>query len=254
MVKEEKIKAVEDLKNKIEQYPIIGLLDMYKMPSRQMQEIKKQLRDKATIIVTKKMILKFAIENSNRPNIQELEKIIPQQSGLVFTQLEPFKFYSVVSKLKSPTTAKEGDVAPYDILVSAGPTNLMPGPVISEFAKVKIPAGVEEGKIAIKKDTVAARKGDVISKALAGILQKLGIEPMEVGLNVVAIYDNGMIYGKEALSLVGEPFLNKIKGAFNQALNLSIAICYPTKDNIKYLIAKAFNGAKAIENKFGGVK
>lgn len=254
MVKEQKLKAVEDLKNKIEQYPVIGLLDMYKMPSRQMQEIKKQLKDKATIIMAKKSILKFAIKKSNKPNIQELEKIIPQQTALVLTQLEPFKLYALVNKLKSPSVAKEGDIAPTDISVSAGPTNLMPGPVISEFAKVKILAGVEEGKIAIKKDTVVAKKGDVISKALAGILQKLRIEPMEVGLNVVAIYDNGMIYGREALSLVGEPFINQIKEAFNQALNLSVAICYPTKENIKYLIAKAFNSAKAIESKFGGVK
>lgn len=51
----------------------------------------------------------------------------------------------------------------------------MAGPVISEFAKVGLIAGVEEGKVAIKKDKVVAKKGDEISKELAGVLRKLKI-------------------------------------------------------------------------------
>jgi large subunit ribosomal protein L10 len=251
MVKEEKIKEVEEVKKMIDSYPIIGILDMFKLPSRPLQDVQKKLRGKILIKMTKKSLLMLAIKNSGKQKIKEIEKIIPQQPALIFTELEPFKFYSTVGKMKSLAAAKEGDVAPSDILVSAGPTSLLPGPAISELAKAGIPAGVEEGKIAVKRDTVVAKKGQVISKDLAGALRKLNIEPMEIGLNIVAIYDNGMIYSKEALSLVNV-FPEKLKEGFNNALNLSISIGYPTKDNIKFLLSKAFNSAKALESKIGG--
>lgn len=108
---------------------------------------------------------------------------------------------------------------------------------------------MEEGKIAVKKDVVVAKKGAAINKALANALKKLGIEPMQIGLNIIAIYQNGMIYGKEALSLIGEGYLNKIREAFTQALNLSVSIGYPTKANISYLLAKAKLHADALASK-----
>jgi len=116
-----------------------------------------------------------------------------------------------------------------------------------------IPASVEDGKIAVKKDVVVAKKGDKISKQLASALKKLNIEPMLIGLNIVAIYQDGMIYKKDVLNLVNV-YPEMLKDAYNQALNLSVAVCYPTKENVKYLIAKAVNTAKALESISGGVK
>lgn len=254
MVRENKLKEVEELKKLIDEYPIFGIVDTYKLPSKQLQEIRKKIRGNAIIRICKKSVLKHALKGSNKKNIEELEKIIPLQPAIVFSKTEAFKFYGMIDKMKSQTSAKAGDVAPDDIKVFAGPTVLMAGPAISEFTKAGIPAGVEEGKIAVKKDVVAAKKGGVISKDLAGVLRKLNIQPILVGLNIVVIYENGMIYKKDALSLVGEGYLNKLKDAFNQALNLSVFICYPTRDNIKNLLAKAYRQAKAIENKIGGAK
>jgi len=252
MVKEEKIKAVEELKKTIDSYNVVGILDMNKLPSRQLQDIKKKLRGSVIIKVTKKTILTRAIKNSKKPGIQELEKIIPKQPAIVLTNLDSFKFYSSIVKLKSPAAAKEGDIAPSDIMVSAGPTSLMPGPVISELTKAGIPAGVEDGKVAVKKDTVVAKAGTIISAPLASALKKLGMEPMLIGLNIAMVYENGMIYKKDALELV-ETFPKMLGEAHQNAFSLSVSINYPTKENIKVLIAKAFNVAKSLENKIGGV-
>jgi large subunit ribosomal protein L10 len=219
-----------------------------------LQEIRKKIRGNAIIKMCKKSVLMHALKDSGKKNMEELEKTIPLQPAVVFSKIETFKFYGMVDKMKSQTSAKAGDVAPDNIKVFAGPTSLMAGPAISEFTKAGIPAGVEEGKIAIKKDVVAVKKGVAITKDLANVLRKLNIQPILVGLNIVAIYENGMIYKKDALSLVGEVYLNKLKEAFNQALNLSVFICYPTKDNIKQLLTKAYNQAKVLENKTGGAK
>lgn len=250
MVREEKIKEVEDLEKLIEEYPVIGLIDMFKLPSKQLQEIRKNLIEKALIKMTKKSLLKLAIKKSKKQGINELENFIPEQPAIVFTKLEPFKFYSMVEKLKSPAFAKEGDITQSDIKVSAGPTSLLPGPVISELTRAGIPAGIEDERIAIKKDVVVVKKGEKITKHLAAALRKLKIESIEVGLDIVVIF-NGKICEKNALELV-VIYPKKLKESFNQALNLSINISYPTKENIKYLLAKAFNTAKGLE-RFGGV-
>lgn len=252
MVKEEKIKKVEDLRKKIEKFSTVGLIDMIKLPSKQLQEIRKQLRGKAEIKMIKKSTFLYAIKNAKKEKISELEKHIPSGLAMIFTDLEPFKFYLQVDKLKSPSFAKAGDIAEKNIEVKAGPTSLLPGPVIGELSKAGIPAGVEEGKIAIKKDMVVARKGDKISKELSDALKKLKIQPMKIGLNIVATHIDGKIYLKEVLDLV-KIYPEKLKEAFNQALNLSVSINYPTKENIKFLLAKGFIAAKALE-KFGGGK
>lgn len=252
MVKEQKIAEVQKLSKMIDEYPVVGIIDMFKLPSRPLQNVKKKLKDDGIIKITKKSILMFALKNAKKEGIQKLEQSIPKQPAIFLTKMNPFKFYAVVDKIKTSAAAKEGDVAPQNIQVSAGPTNLLPGPAISELTKVGIPAGVEEGKIAVKKDVVVAKKGTVISKPLAGALRKLNIEPMQIGVNIVAIFENGMIYGKDALSLVGEGYVNKLREAFGHALNLSVSISYPTKENIGFLLAKAAREANAIEKLSGG--
>jgi large subunit ribosomal protein L10 len=252
MVREEKIKQVEELVREIEKSSVIGIIDMFKLPSKQLQEIRKKLRGKAELKTIKKSVFLHVIKKSKKEKISELEKLIPSELAMIFTGEEPFKFYLEIDKLKSPTFAKEGDETEEDIEIKAGATSLLPGPVISELGKVGIPAGVEEGKIVIKEDVTVAKKGDKISKELADVLKKLKVQPVKVGLNIVLIYKDGKIYSKEVLDLI-KTYPDHLKGAFNQALNLSVAINYPTKESIKFLLIKNINAAKALE-KFGGGK
>jgi|YelNatPaOPRAMG01_1025707.scaffolds.fasta_scaffold01259_13 large subunit ribosomal protein L10 len=255
MVREEKIKAVEELKKMIESYPVIGIVDLFKLKTAPLQEIKKGIESFATLKVVRKSILLHALKSSSKENIKKLEEFIPLQPAVLFSNLDCFKLYGEIKKIRPKVFAKEGDIAEEDIMVKAGPTQLLPGPVISEFAKVKIPIGTEGGKIVIRKDTVVAKKGDKISKDLAAVLRKLQIKPVSVSLKIVAFFDNGKIYSSEVLSLVGEGYLNLIKECFRKALNVSIAIGYPTKENIGYLLSKAYQEAKLLENKIiGGVK
>jgi large subunit ribosomal protein L10 len=252
MVKEEKIKAAEELRKMIESYPVIGLVDIFKLKANPLQEIRRRIEEFAILKVVRKSTLLHAIRNSSKENVRKLEEFMPTQPAILFSHLDPFLLYREIKKIRPKIFAKEGDVAEEDILVKAGPTELTPGPVIGEFAKARIPVGTEGGKIVIKKDTVVAKKGDKISKDVANILRKLKIKPIPVTLNIVALFENGKIYGKDLLSLVGEGYLNLIKEGFNKALNFSIAIGYPTKENIKYLLSKAYQEAKLLESKLIG--
>ncbi len=247
MVKEEKLKAVEELKGCLEKSPVVGVIDIHKMPSKQLQEIRKMLRGEANIKIVKKIILRFAIEGAKKDNIKSLENVLPTQPGLILTDMDAFKIFSKIMGMKFKTFAKEGDVAKEDIWAYAGPTSLMAGPAISEFQQAGVPASIESGKITIRKDALVVKAGETISAGKANVLRKLKIEPMEILLDVVAIYQKGEIVNKDALKMVLE-FPKMLPSAFINALNLSVYIAYPTKENISQLLAKASMAGKAIES------
>jgi large subunit ribosomal protein L10 len=245
MVREEKIEAAEKLKKLIENSKTIGLVEMKGMPTKQFQEIKKTLEKNATIKMTKKSTLLKSIEKIPDENLKKILDYIPTQPAILLSNLECFKFYSIISEFVSRTYVKEGDVLEDDVIVSAGPTNLSAGPAISELSRVGIKTSVVGGKISIREDCKIAKKGDKVNKALASVLRKLNIKPKKIKLNVILIYEKGKIYVKDLLELVNT-YPEKIKDAFNNALNLSINIAYPTKENIKYLLIKAINTARVI--------
>jgi large subunit ribosomal protein L10 len=69
---------------------------------------------------------------------------------------------------------------------------------------------------------------------------------MEVGLDLVAVYENGVIYGKEILSVDDLEYRKRMANAARWAFNLANYVSYPTKETIRLLIGRAHNDAKAI--------
>ena len=76
MVSEKKKLAVEELKDELEKYPVIGMLDMFKLPARQLQEIRDDLRGKAVIKMVRKNVMKLAIEDVKIGGLDKLESEI----------------------------------------------------------------------------------------------------------------------------------------------------------------------------------
>ena len=244
-VKPEKLKLVEDLANMLNKYPVIGVLDLYKTPASALQKIKMNLKKRVVIKVAKKSIILFALDKVNKQNLKDYIKGYP---ALIFSNEDPFKLYSSIIKENVSASAKPGDVPTEDIEVKAGPTDLLPGPAISSLSKVKIPAKVEGGKIAVMKDTVVCKAGQPVSVDLSSVLQLLKLEPMEVGLNVVVFEEKGTVYNKDQLYVDEAKLLSDIQLAIQNAFNLSMNASIPTKQTIGFMLAKAQMEAKALES------
>lgn len=240
MVSEKKTRIVKEVGEELEKYPVIGLLDMHKLPARQLHEIRNNLKGKAVIRMVKKRLIRLMLKNSKLDGIEKMEKYIQGEPALLMSKASPFKLARIIEKNKSKAPAKPGDIAPCDITVPAGPTNLSAGPAIGELQKVGLETLVQDGKISIKTDKVIAKQGEEITEEVASVLAKLGIEPMEIGLNMVCAWENGTIYGKDILFVPLEQYEEDIKTAVSNALNLTININYPTKDNISILLSKAY--------------
>ncbi|MFH1181407.1 MAG: 50S ribosomal protein L10 [Candidatus Woesearchaeota archaeon] len=239
---------VAQLAKLMQQYPIIGIVNMQNLPAAQLQSMRTKLRKDVLILMSKKPFMARAFENvkAEKPGIEKLAENFGGMPALLFTKENPFKLASIIRKNKSKAAAKPGQTAPFDIIVPAGATPFTPGPIISELSSVGLKTGVEGGKIVIRDDKVVVRAGEAISQKLSGVLAKLGIQPIDIGLDLVAIYDNGTIYGRDVLSVDDQHYIDQIKQAARESLGLAVFIGYPTAESVKMMIGKAFRDAKGL--------
>ncbi|MEK6827967.1 MAG: 50S ribosomal protein L10, partial [Nanoarchaeota archaeon] len=221
---------VSNLVNLINQYSIIGVVNMENLPAPQLQVMRAQLRGSFFITMTKRRLMNLAIEQTKqkKKGIEHLEAHLGGMPALIFTKENPFKLSKTLQKSKSPAPAKAGQTAPRDIMVNKGQTSFAPGPIIGELAMAGIKSGVEGGKVAIKEDVIVVKAGEKIKPKVAEILTRLGVQPMEVGLDLVAVYENGLIYGRDVLSVNEDEYKNRLTNASRWAFNLAVYTSYPT--------------------------
>lgn len=246
-VSEKKKTIVKDFTKLISEHAIIGVVNMENLPAKQLQKMRSTLRGSVLLRMTKRNLLKLAIDNNkNKKGIEKLNEHLGGMPALLFTDTNPFELFKVLKQNKSKAPIKAGQKAPYDIIVPAGPTGFSPGPIIGELGQVGIAAGIEGGKVSVKKDSLVAKKGEAINDKQASVFMRLGIEPMEIGLDLVAVYENGEMLTKEVLDINMEEYLGKIFLAHRQAMSLAIEMAYPAEETSKLLLSAAFRQARAV--------
>ena len=233
----EKAEEVEELKGLILRHKVVGAASLEKVRAAQLQELRRKLENSAHLRVVKNTIMKRAIAQcKEKPELKKFEEHVSGPNIFLFTDLNPFKLAILLQKSKVKTTARAGDIAANDVVVPAGNTGLPPGPIISQLSAVGLPTRIESGSVWITRDTVAVKKGEVIDARLAGVLSKLGVKSVEVGLTMKLAYDDGNIITKDRMQIDLEETRRNIEEAYGSALNLSLNAAYPTPENIAFLV------------------
>lgn len=236
------------IRNFSKKYSIVGVVDVEGLPAPQFQRIRASLKKNAEVLIVKKNLIELVLNDLEKehPGVKGLIQKASGVVGLIFTNDNPFTMYKSVKKSKSSAPAKAGAIAPKDIIVPAGPTNFSPGPIIGELGALKIKAGIAGGKVEIKQDSVVAKEGDEITAELAGVLTRLGIEPMEVGLNIKAVYEAGTLYDRSVLDVDEDAILADLKNEVSRAAKLAYGLKYFTKENIWMFLAESANESLAL--------
>jgi len=233
----EKAEEAEEIKNFAQQYKVLGVANLQKVRAAQLQELRRKLADSVHLRVIKNTIVRRALaECEDKPGLKGLEEYLSGSNVFLFTNLNPFKLALLLEKSRVKTTAKAGDTAAQDVIVSAGNTGLPPGPIISQFSAVGLPTRIEAGSVWVTHDTVVAKKGDIIEARLASVLSKLGLKPVEAGLTLKVAYDDGLIITEEQMRLDLEGVRRGVEEAHALALNLSLNTAFPTVENISLLL------------------
>jgi len=236
----EKAEKIEEIKSLLGRYRTLGVASLHKVRAQQLQEIRRKLEGIAYLKVFKNTLVERALkEVGDEAGADKLKEYMQGSNVYIFTNYNPFKLALILERSKVRVPAKAGDVATEDIIVPAGNTGLPPGPIISQLNAVGIPTRIESGSVWVSRDTVVARKGEVINESLAAALSKLGIKPIELGLSLKAVYDEGRILSEADLKLDLEGFKKSIGEAYAYALNLALNAAYPMPETITFLLQRA---------------
>jgi len=247
-VSEKKKKAVLDLSKLLKEKKTFLIASIKNIPGSQFQEIVKRLRGKAVVKVPKKNLILKALNSSKDEEIKKISEKIGENFALLFSDIDCFELAIDLIRKKSPSKAKVGQIAPEDIEIPAGPTDLVPGPAISELGALGIQIQIEGGKITIKSPKIIAKKGTKITQSAADMMSKLDIKPFSIGFIPVAAFDNELKMFYPEININPDKTLEDLKEAYGRALPFAVQIAYSTPETITFLIGKAGRQEIAIGN------
>ncbi|NYT01628.1 MAG: 50S ribosomal protein L10 [Methanosarcinales archaeon] len=244
-VPEWKIKEVDELVEKIGNSRVVAVIGVREIPASDIQRMRAELRSTSEIRMVRNNIARRAFDMCEA-GLKPLSNYIEDQSALIFTDANPFALKKLLDAERRPMAIRAGTRSPKDIVVDAGETSFSPGPMVGKLQSAGVPAAIKGGKVVINQTTVLAREGEIVSPKLAEVLQLMEIFPKEVGLELRAAYEGGLIFRAEDLSINVEALLADLSQASARAFSLAVEIAYATPQTINPILQLAQGKARGL--------
>jgi len=240
-----KQEEVDDIVDILNSYESVGVVNIAGIPSRQLQDMRREIHGSAELRVSRNTLLKRALDEADA-DLSQLSEYVSGQVGLIGTNDNPFGLFKELEASKTPAPINAGEVTPNDIVIPEGDTGVDPGPFVGELQNVGANARIDEGSIKVMEDSTVLEAGEEVSADLANVLSELGIEPKEVGLDLRAVFADGVLFEPEELELDVEQYEADVRAAASRAWNLSVNAEYPTAQNASVLLQQGSGDAKAL--------
>jgi len=268
-VQAEKYAYWEKLWQLVEECRQILLVDADNVGSRQIMDIRRDLRGRATILFGKNTLIRtglkhriakpesgdedFAKRKDKWFPMEELKELIPlikKNVGLIFCKGSLSDIQKVVEECKVPAEAKAGSLAPVDVTIPAGPTGMDPSQT-AFFQALGISTKIVKSQIEIVTDVHVIEKGKKVGSSEAVLLKKLNIRPFTYGFKIVNVYDNGSVYSSDALKISDDEIAQKFAMGLRNIAAISIGAGYPTAAALPYAFSSGFRNLVSIAAEAG---
>jgi large subunit ribosomal protein L10 len=243
VIPEWKREEVDDVVRMIESYDSVGIVDITGIPSRQLQDMRRDLHGQAELRVSRNTLIERALDEVDE-GAERLIEYVSGQVGLIGTSENPFGLFQQLEASKTSAPINAGEVAPNEIVIPAGDTGVDPGPFLGDLQNVGANARIDGGSIVVEEDSTVLSGGEEVSQMLANVLSELEIEPKEVGLDLRAVYADGVLFEPEDLALDVDEYRADVQAAAGRGRNLAVNASYPTAATLPSLLAKASGEAK----------
>ena len=246
-----KLDEVDHLVDLFKNYSNVAVIEVAKLNDRQVQEMRKILRGKAIIRMSKKSLQLRAVnkyrEESKKANLDEFIERIPGQAAFCFTNLDVFELKKIFTQSEWMVPAKPGEITSVDIWVPAGDTGLPTGQVISELnMTLRLPTRLQNDTIWIREDTQTHKAGDFVDVKQAAVLKKLGITPIESLIKIHYAWSNGEIISEDILYMDMDKFKQDFTKAYREALGILFEMPFFSEDMTDDYIRKAASEANLL--------
>lgn len=238
-----KRKYATKLKNLLEEYQTCLIISVNNVGSKQMADIRRELRGRAVVLMGKntmiRKIIRDHIAESGNNKLENLINIVQGNCGFVFTKESIGDIREAITSNKRQSAAKAGSIAPVDVWVPAGPTGMEP--TMTEFFQtLNIATKIMRGQIEITNDVHLIKVGEKVGASEATLLIKLDIRPFQYGIKVQSVYDDGNAYSAEVLDINDNDVSCSFFAGLMQVAALSLAVNYPTVASVPHSVMNAY--------------
>jgi len=241
----------------VEETPVALIVNVNNVGSKQMQNIRLELRGKCTLLMGKNTMIRKALrlridelktedEDADVSKYQNLLNNVNGNIGYMFCQssdgLEAAR--AAIDKFVLPAAAKAGVIAPVDYVVPAGPTSLEPA-ATSFFQALNIPTKIVKGAIEITSEVRVITKDEKVSLSATDLLSKLGVKPFEYGMKIVSVFQDGEVFPSSVLDIDDSVLITKFLTGVSHVAAFGREVGIPTAAGMPHMFVKAFKNIVA---------
>jgi large subunit ribosomal protein LP0 len=235
------------LKQLIETYKSIFIVNVDNVGSNQMHQIRGALRGRGVVLMGKNTMVRRALRTllSELPQFERLLPHVRGNIGFVFTNddLKEIRETLLANKVAAP--ARAGAFAPLDVTVPAGNTGMEPGKT-SFFQALGIPTKIARGTIEIVSDVKVVTAGTRVGPSEATLLNMLNISPFTYGMSVVQIFDSGNVFEPSVLDIDEKDLIDRFLSGVKTIASISLALNYPTVVSVVHSLVNSYKNLIAV--------
>lgn len=245
--KQEYFEKLIDLVLNTPQALIVGITNVR---SKQMQDIRMDLRGKAIVLMGKNTMIRKAMqighERHPEAGMDKVRTAMVGNIGFIFAtncSLDDIRKVLNERRLKAP--AKSGQISMVDLSLPAGPTGMDPS-ATGFFQTLNIPTKIVKGQIELVGDFQMLKTGDKVSASAAVLLTKLAIKPFEYGMTVDMVYQDGSVFPAEVLDIQDHVLIQKFMAGISNMAAFSRELGIPTEAGLPHAFGNAFRNVAAL--------
>jgi len=254
-VTEGKREYEEKLNGMLTKYSKVLFVQVDNVRSQQIHDVRKDLRGKAEFLMGKKTLQAKIIDiRAGSDKATDMDRAFKERcetlsllrgnSGLMFTNADLKEVSDILDKHRIQAPARLGAVAPCDVVIQAGNTGMEPT-MTSFFQALNIATKISKGTVEIINDKKVLSVGEKVDNSTAALLQKLKISPFYYQLEVLCVWDRGVVFTKADLAINDETVEKYLLEGISNVTALALGAGIPTAATLPIVLADAFKNLLA---------
>ncbi|KAJ8072637.1 ribosomal protein P0 (A0) (L10E) [Marasmius tenuissimus] len=237
----------QKLKELLNKFPSIFIVNVDNVGSNQMHQIRVALRGKGVVLMGKNTMVRRALRSilAEYPQFERLLPHVKGNIGFVFTSGDLKEIRDLITANKVAAPARAGAFAPKDVIVPAGNTGMEPGKT-SFFQALGVPTKIARGTIEIVSDVQVVTAGTRVGTSEATLLNMLNISPFTYGMTVIQIYDQGNTFPPSVLDVDESELIGRFLSGIKTIAAISLALNFPTIASVSHSLVNAYKNLLAV--------
>jgi len=226
------------------------LVGVDNVASKQMQDIRIDLRGKAIVLMGKNTMIRKALQMGHEQHpeagLDVLRESIKGNIGMIFnTNSTLDEIRTTIGKHTKNSGAKSGQFSNVDLALPAGPTGMDPSQT-SFFQALNIGTKIVKGQIELVSEFKILHSGEKVSPSAAVLLTKLGIKPFEYQMTVKSVFADASVFDAAVLDIKDEALISKFLGGVANMAAFSRELGIPTEAGLPHALGNAFRNVASL--------